>query len=217
MSSAPATMQASPALVKAAEELARVALSESTSNSLSASKETVVELRHLHGIAATIKTATAAAAAAEAAALAAILKQLRDMEANAAARDLKQQTAARLQRLQWAITNAEHGSFEYYVQEPAANPYNHYGHQQQPVSTQSTAKVQNILLNAITGYGTRIGQKNFSKSVAKKGQTYDSKVDLESVTAFHAALCEHIFNLTSELPVVSADDEGNFSIQFNAV
>ncbi len=228
MSSAPpGTAEASPALTKAAEELAkelaRVALAESSSNSaaVSTGRDALVELRHLHDIAETVKTNAVAAASADAAASAAILKQLHDMElrmeANAAARNLKLRTAARLQRLQWAIGNTQRGNFEYYVQEPVPDSrYRYQGYQ--PVSTQSGVKVESILLNAMKGCGTYVGQTNFSKSVAaKQAPYYDSKVDVEAVTAFHTALCEQIHSLTGELPVVTANNEGLFVIRFNAL
>jgi hypothetical protein len=226
MSSAapPGTAEASPALTKAAEELAkelaRVALAESSSNSVAVStgRDALVELRHLHGIAETVKTNAVAAAAADAATSAAILQKLRDMEsrmgqmeASAVARDNKQRSDARLQRFQWAIAHAGHGSFDYIEQEPANS--DHYSH---PHTVNSKDKVVSILLNAMKGCGSFIGQSNFSASIPPRNHDYDAKADFKAVTAFHNELCDHLQCLTGELPTVTTD-HGRRIIRFNAL
>ena len=97
------------ALQKAAEELARIAVQESDNTIVATGKDTVAELRIIHGLLEKSLSASAAQAAAAAAAAKAhseaVVKAVADAAARAALLDLGVRKDARLQRLQWAINH----------------------------------------------------------------------------------------------------------------
>ena len=220
MPSAQVATQANQAATKATEEVTRLALPERSSSSVAMSKEAVTDLRHdLRGIADALKMNAVDAAATNAEASAAILKELRNMgarmermETSAAERDLAQRANARLRRFQSAFVNIAHCDFRYYLRSETAQP---------PLSSLCSGGtlLSQILTNAMRGYGTYIGEGNFSRHVLPVSATrnyFDVNQDAKAVTAFHSELSDALLSLTGEPPVLICD-EGRYLIRFNAV
>ena len=110
-------MSHSDAVARAAAELSRVVLAESQASALAFSKEAAGELKAINGLTAKLVDTTHSAGAAASTQLAAVAAELKALKVEllqaAAVTRSEARHAARLARIQWAISNAHVGEFKY--------------------------------------------------------------------------------------------------------
>lgn len=205
-------MEASSALLKAAEELARVVVSESGSSSVAAGKEAVAELRSVLGVLdkllLTVERSAATSETADKVRYDAMLKAVGDASARAAVFDANARKAARLQRLQWALDhcgNLKSVPFEHYVM--SSNGV----HLTTSSLTSFLTNMSLILYNFMKGKGTYVWDGY------KRNSYHDTADKPKSNAAYHVDLVDYIHGLVGELPTIEKQSNGQFAIWLPAL
>lgn len=190
MVSEPTTKDSSK-LAIAAEELIKAACSQVESTSLTIGKETVENLKKLSIGSSSIEKSVESLKTSIDSKLNTLNQSILNLKEEVVGLNSANAVHAKNQKLQWAIDNAELGSFEHYVK--TENSYNRF---------KSTIFVKDILLSFRNGTGLYITNRSM-KAYGNYGND-----PAEGEKQFRDALSTQIHDLLGQKPRIAVADKG---------
>lgn len=198
----------------AAEELVKAALESSSTTSLAAARDSLVELRQIHGgtdilagkVPRLLEVVESAAVASKAQ-IGAIETSLVGLKAAIGEQAVVARILARTQSIQWALSNTALGSFIFYKVEPGSSIYN-------SAQMSSQGLMVDILLHFNRGNGAVLPTAGCDVHCFSSDKTVVAKSQAE----FNDKVVEQLHGLLGEKPVIRpAAEAGKYVISLTSL
>jgi hypothetical protein len=192
-------------LTLAAEELIKAASTHVESTSLAIGKETVEGLKQLSVNSTSIEKSVESLKLSQESKMNTLIQSIAELKKEMTKLNANVVLQTKHQMLEWAISNAEVGSFKYYEKDDCNDGY-HYNRSQ----VASAELVRLVLMNFRNGSGRYIDKLGLTSTSYRCGNEKNE----ESEKQFRDALSTQIHNLTGQKPRFAITD-GRYAIYYS--